>query len=297
MKLPRVLVLYFAVALIMTTTAVAQVRVVASTSDLAYFAREIGGELVEVESIARPSADVHFVEVRPSYMVKARKADVVLKVGLELDQWMDQIIGGSRSNRLIITDCSKYVQPMEVPDFRVDARHGDIHRYGNPHYWLSPVNAAPITDAIVEALSEADPSNADRFRERQRDFLLKLDSGLAELAATIKALGGVEVVTYHNSWPYFNEYVGLVAAGFVEPYPGVPPSPGHVKDLTSLIRENGIRVIGVEPYFDRRVPDRIAQETGAQVVTLYPSVGGRAEGESYLDWLTGNVNALIEAIE
>ena len=286
-----------AAVLTATATTVAEVRVVASTSDLAYFAREIGGELVEVEPIAHPTADVHFVEIRPSYMVKVRKADVVLKVGLELDQWMDQIIGGSRNSKLIAVDCSKYVQPMEVPDFKVDARHGDIHRYGNPHYWLTPFNVGPITDAIVEALSEADPSNADRFRERQRTYLAGLESGLAELASALEMLKGVEVITYHNSWPYFNAYVGLEAVDFIEPYPGVPPSPGHVKDLTSLIREKGIRVIGVEPYFDRRVPDRIAQETGARVVTLYPSVGGRAEDETYLDWLFGNVNSLIEALE
>jgi len=297
MKLLKMIVLCSAAALILTSIAEAQLRVVASTSDLAYFAREIGGELVEVESIAHPSADVHFVEVRPSYMVKVRKADVVLKVGLELDQWMDQIIGGSRNSRLIVVDCSKYVEPMEVPDFKVDARHGDIHRYGNPHYWLTPVNVEPMTDAIVEALSQADPGNADRFRERRKTFLARLESGLAELATTIETLKDVEVVTYHNSWPYFNEYVGLVAAGFVEPYPGVPPSPSHVKDLTSMIRDEGIRIIGVEPYFDRRVPNRIAQETGAKVVILYPSVGGRAQDESYLDWLTGNINALIEALE
>lgn len=297
MKLLKMIVLCSAAALILTSIAEAQLRVVASTSDLAYFAREMGGELVEVESIAHPSADVHFVEVRPSYMVKVRKADVVLKVGLELDQWMDQIIGGSRNSRLIVVDCSKYVEPMEVPDFKVDARHGDIHRYGNPHYWLTPVNVEPMTDAIVEALSHADPGNADRFRERRKTFLARLESGLAELATTIETIKGVEVVTYHNSWPYFNEYVGLVAAGFVEPYPGVPPSPSHVKDLTSMIRDEGIRIIGVEPYFDRRVPNRIAQETGAKVVILYPSVGGRAQDESYLDWLTGNINALIEALE
>ncbi len=297
MQLLRTIVLTSAIALIMAATAVAQVRVVASTSDLAYFAREIGGELVEVESIARPSADIHFVEVRPSYMVKVRKADVVLKIGLELDQWMDQIIGGSRNSRLIVVDCSKHIQPMEVPDFKVDARHGDIHRYGNPHYWLTPVNAGPITDAIVEALSDADPRNADRFMERQETFLSQLDSGLAELVTTIETLKGVEVVTYHNSWPYYNEYTGLIAAGFVEPYPGVPPSPSHVKDLTSLIHDRGIRIIGVEPYFDQRVPQRIAQETGAKVVVLYPSIGGRAEQETYLDWLTGNVNALTEALE
>lgn len=275
----------------------AKVKVVASTSDLAYFASEIGGDLVETDVIAHPTADVHFVETRPSYMIKVRKADVVLKVGLELDQWIDQIIGGSHNSHLIIADCSKYIEPLEVPTFKVDARYGDIHRFGNPHYWTTPDNVKPITDVIVEALVKDDPTNADTYRQRQEQFLVKLQSDLDGLKPMMEKLRGVEVVTYHNSWPYFNAFTGLEAAGFVEPYPGVPPSPGHVKELTAMMEQRGVHVIGVEPYFDQRVPRKIADETGARVVTLYPSIGGRDKNEDYIGWLRGNVTAILEALK
>jgi len=278
-------------------TAPAKVRVVAATSDLAYFVQEVGGDLLEVEAIARPTADLHFVEVRPSYMVKMSRADLALKVGLEMDQWMDRIIDGSRNRRLTVVDCAKYIAPLEVPDFKVDARHGDLHRYGNPHYWLTPDNAKPITDAIVEGLARVDPENAEEYRANQAAWLGQLNSGLAAMKDEIGALAGVEIVTFHNSWPYFNEYTGLESVAFVEPYPGVPPSPTHVKGLIDQINQRGVKVIGVEPYFDRRVPEKIARETGATVVTLYPSVGGRDAGESYLDWLRGNIEAIGEALK
>jgi ABC-type Zn uptake system ZnuABC Zn-binding protein ZnuA len=273
------------------------VKVVTSTSDLAFFAREVGGRLVEVEAIAQPTADVHFVEVRPSHMVKMRRADVALKVGMELDPWMDQIIGGSRNSRLVVVTCSKYIKPLEVPDFEVDARHGDLHRFGNPHYWLTPHNVKPITDAIVEGLTRVDPDHAKEYENNQERYLDRLEAGLKDVAGLVEQLRNLEIVTYHNSWPYLNEFAGLRAAGFVEPYPGVPPSPTHIKKLAELIRERRIRIIGVEPYFDRRVPEKLADETGAKVVTLYPSVGGKSPDETYLESLVGNLEALLEALQ
>jgi ABC-type Zn uptake system ZnuABC Zn-binding protein ZnuA len=275
----------------------AKVRIVTSTSDLAYFAEQMGGDLVTVESITSPRADAHFVEVRPSYMVKVKRADLALKVGLELDLWMDRIIDGSRNSELEIVDCSRYVEPVEVPTFKADARHGDLHRYGNPHYWLTPANIEPITQAILEGLAVVDPEHAETYRSRRDAYLAEVDAELPRLKEKARALNGREVVFYHNSWPYFSAFTGTKAAGFVEPYPGVPPSPSHVSELTELIRRRDIAVIAIEPYFDRRVPQRIADVSGARVVTLYPSVGGREQNESYLEWLEGNMDALIKAFE
>ncbi len=274
----------------------ARLRVVASTADLAYLASQVGGEHVDIDRIASPRADAHYIEVRPSFMVKVGKADVALKIGLEMDQWMDRIIDGSRNGRLEIVDCSKYIEPLQVPTFKVDARYGDLHRFGNPHYWLSPDNLAPITQAIVEGFAMVDPAHTQDYMARRDAFLAEVEAHLADLAEQARPLAGLEVVFYHNSWPYFNAFVGTVAVGFVEPYPGVPPSPSHVAKTIELIRRREIQVIAMEPYFDRRVPEKIASETGATVVTLYPSVGGRDKDESYVEWLSGNIEALKEAI-
>ncbi len=279
---------------ILTGSVLAEIKVVTSTSDLAYFVREIGKEKVEVEAIAPPDADVHFVEVRPSHMIKVARAEILFKVGLELDMWMDKIVDGSRNSRLVIVDCSKYIRPVEVPAFKADARYGDLHRFGNPHYWLGPQNVPAITDVIVEGLSRLAPGEESYFRANQKQLLENIETGVAAIRDKLDKLKGREVIFYHNSWPYFNEFSGLVAAGFIEPYPGVPPTPTHIKELIDLVTQSDIRVIAIEPYFDRRVPDKIASASKAQVVILHPSIGGRQANESYLDWLKGNVNALWE---
>lgn len=278
-----------------TTPAADKATVVAATSDLAYFAREIGGDLVEVSYIAPPAGDIHYVEIRPSYMMKLNKADIALKVGLELDTWMDRLIDGSRNNKLTVVDCSKYIEPEEVPTFKVDASYGDLHRFGNPHYWLGPQNVGAIVRAITEGLAEADHANAETYRANSEKLMTELDAGIEQLREKAAALKDQEIVYYHDSWPYFNTFTGLRAASFIEPYPGVAPSPTHVKEVIDLVNSRGIKVLAVEPYFDKRVPEKIASHTEAKVVTLYPSLGARDKNETYLQWFESNLNLLLEA--
>lgn len=293
----RIYALVAALMVVLPLSVSARINVVASTSDLAYFAKTIGGDSINVESIASPKADLHYVEMRPSYMVKVRDADVVFKVGLELDMWMDRIVDGSRNNHVKVFDCAKYITPMEVPTFKADASYGDLHRFGNPHYWISPASVEPITRVILEGLSSVDPAHTSFYTKNRDDFLAMLDKELPAIKTEAAPLQGMEIITYHNSWPYFAAYFGLKLPGFVEKYPGVAPSPSHIRDVVDLVKQDHINVIAMEPYFERRVPEKIADMTGAAVVTLYPSIGGRNENESYLDWLRGNVEALLGAMK
>lgn len=274
-------------------SALAKVNVITSTTDLAYFARVVGGEWVEVQSIAPATADLHFIEVRPSYMTKVSHADVVAKVGLELDPWMDRIVDGSHNDHVLTIDCSRYVQPLEVPTSKADARYGDLHRFGNPHYWLTPDNVAPITQALAEGLSQADPAHAEQFTSNRDAYLKELQAALPGLLEMARPLNGMPCITYHTSWVYFSAFTGLSIQGQVEPYPGVPPSPTHVAELIEQIKKADIRLILVEPYFDKRVPEKIASETNARVVTMYPSLGARRPDESYIDFLRGDIAALL----
>ncbi len=287
---------YLIVVWLMPLALAAKVNIVASSSNLAYFAEHIGGEYVEVSYIAQPASDIHAVEVRPSSMIKVAKADIVLKVGLGLELWIDPIIDGSRNNNLIIVDCSKYVRKLEVPSFNADARYGDLHPFGNPHYWLTPQNAKPITDAIIEGLMKIDAEHDDQFLANQEKLLNDISETTTRLQPKIDKIRGTQIIFYHNSWPYFNEFAGTISAQFIEPFPGVAPSPSHVKKLIDLIKGSDIKIIAMEPYFDKRVPDKIARETGAKVVTIYPSIGGRAKEENYGQWLESNVDALLEAL-
>jgi ABC-type Zn uptake system ZnuABC Zn-binding protein ZnuA len=254
---------------------------VASTTDLASIAKAIGGDAVEVSSINRGGADPHFVEVLPSYMVRVKKAQVYLRVGMDLDRWAQPIIDGSRNDRLLVVDCSKDIPPVDVPTGKVDASQGDIHPRGNPHYWLDPDNGARIGATIADALSRADPAHAEAYRAGLQRFEAALAEKRARWKETAAALSGLQIVTFHNSWPYFCRAFGIEVVGFVEPLPGIEPTPSHTAGLIDMVKARGIRIIGVEPYFSKRTPETIARATGARVVDLPPSVGGAPGANDY----------------
>jgi len=275
----------------------ADVKVVASTTDLASIARYVGGDRVKVESIAIGTADPHYVEVLPSYMMKVAKADIYLKVGLDLDRWANEIIDGSRNGKLIVVDCSQQIAPLQRPTTKVDASMGDVHPQGNPHYWLNPANGLKVAEMITDALAEADGDNFLYYAQRLEQFQKTFEQKESEWMAKATQLEGVEIVTFHNSWPYFTEAFGIQVAGFVEPKPGIPPTPSHTAKIIELVKAKDIKLIGVEPYFSRRSPDTIARSTGAKVVTLPPSVGGAEGADDYFSLFDTILDILSQTTE
>jgi ABC-type Zn uptake system ZnuABC Zn-binding protein ZnuA len=259
----------------------AEVRIVASTTDLASIAEFIGGDKTRVESIAIGTADPHYVEVLPSYMMKVAKADIYLKVGLDLDRWANEIIDGSRNGKLVVVDCSQNIQPLQRPTTKVDASMGDVHPQGNPHYWLNPANGLIVAEMVTDALAAVDGDNFMYYAGRLEEFQQRFEQKETEWMAQAAELEGLEIVTFHNSWPYFTEAFGIQVAGFVEPKPGINPTPSHTAKIIELVKARGIPIIGVEPYFSRRAPNTIARLTGAEVVTLPPSVGGAEGADDY----------------
>lgn len=292
----RAVLVLLAVAVVATgpATSVEKVRIVASTSDLAAIAREVGRDLVEVESIAAGTQDPHFIELLPSYMIRVRKADVFLKVGMDLDYWAQAILDGSRNSRIQVVDCSALVpaeRRLEVPT-RVDASMGDVHKFGNPHYWLDPENGRYVARAIAEGLAKADPGNARSYEANLAAFGAKLDAKLVEWARRAEPLRGLRIVTYHDSWPYFTRAFGIVVADWLEPKPGVKPSPSHVAQLIAKIKAEKIAMVAYEPYFESRTPQLIARQTGVPLVVLPPSVGGVPEVKDYFELFDYNLAAL-----
>ncbi|MDH3197708.1 MAG: metal ABC transporter substrate-binding protein [Candidatus Krumholzibacteria bacterium] len=263
--------------------AAAKVRIVTSTMDLASIAQAIGGANVEVTSLAKGRSDPHYVEVLPSYMVKVSKAQIYLKVGLDLDRWADQIIDGSRNSRLIVVDCSGGVAPLNVPTGKIDASMGDVHPRGNPHYWLDPENGLVIAGSVVAALQRVDAAHASDYQAGYERFESLLRAKQREWALVVERVRGMEIVTFHDTWPYFCAAFGIEVQGFVEPKPGIEPTPSHTAGIIELIKAREITVIGVEPYFSARTADVIARETGARVVTLPPSVGGVEGADGYFE--------------
>jgi len=286
----------------LTGAAQAKLRVVATTQDLAALAREVGGDQVEVDAIAKGYQDPHFVEAKPSFLIQLSKADLLLLVGLDLESgWLPGLITQSRNSRIQVgvpgyLDASRGVEILERPSGTVTRAMGDVHPLGNPHYWLDPENGRAIARHIAERMTHLDPDRAAHYRAGLADFEHRLDAAVPRWMDKARSFAGAKVVTYHNSWPNFVKRFGLDVIGYVEPRPGIPPSPAHTLSLINSMKSNAVRAILVEPYFDLKTPDAIARATGAQVLVLSPSVGGVKQATDYFALFDYNLDLLIRAL-
>lgn len=280
-----------------------KLQIMTATTDLAALALEVGGDKVAVESIARGYQDPHFVEAKPSFLLKLRHADLLIVVGLELEiGWLPPLITQSTNPKIQVAapgyfDASRYAKILEIPTGNVTRAEGDVHPQGNPHYWLDPENALRIAKAIANKLSEMRPGDAGYFAQRYSSFEQRLKQADQQWLAQMKPYAGRKIVTYHRSWPNFAEHFGLNVAGYVEPRPGIPPSPQHTVELIGQMKRDGIKVIVVEPYFDLKTPNSVARETGAQVVVLAPSVGGEKEITDYFKLFDYDIAKLKQAFD
>jgi zinc/manganese transport system substrate-binding protein len=293
MKRQSILLLF---ALFLSTVSLhATIKAVASTSDLANIAGIVGGDNVTIDFIVRGEQNPHYIEVKPSYMMKLRNADLFFVVGMQLELWSSQIVDGSRNTKLRIVDCSGSIHKLEVPATKVDASGGDVHPYGNPHYWLDPENAKIVADEMCAAFTELDPAHAVAFSTNLRTFKASVDEKLVDWKRRMAPFNGRKLVTYHSSFSYFADRFGLVVAAYVEPKPGISPSPSHTVELIQRMKKEDIRIIGLEQYFEENVPQQIAQAAGARVVHLSTSVGGRDGTDSYLSLIEYDVQQIEKA--
>ena len=278
-----------------------KLRVVASLPDLKALTEAVGGDLVEVDTLARGDQNPHDLEVRPSLMVKLRRADLLVRNGVGGDPWVEPLVRGSGNSRLMpggpgLVDASRGIQVLGVPQGPVDRSQGDVHPEGNPHFTLDPANAGIVTANILEGLARLAPEHRPALEARRREWLARLDPALRRWQESLAPYRGVRVVTNHDSWIYFLDRFGLVSAGTVEDRPGIPPSPGHVADLVRRMKSEQVRVVIYEPWADRKLIDRIAREAGAQAIGLATAVGAAKEATSYLDLFEFNVRALAQAL-
>ena len=295
--------LFFGTLLPLPTRADNKLQVMTTTTDLASIAQEIGGDKISVESIARGYQDPHFVDPKPSFLLKLSRAQLLIVVGLELEiGWLPPLITQSSNSRIQVgapgyLDASRFARILELPTGQVTRAEGDVHPLGNPHYWLDPDNGLRIAKGIQNKLSEMRPSDANYFAERYEAFEKRLKESDEKWQAQMKPYAGRKVVSYHRSWPNFAEHFHLNVVGYVEPRPGIPPSPKHTVELIGLMKREGVKVIMVEPYFDLKTPNSIARDTGGKVVVLMPSVGGEKEITDYFKLFDSDIAKLKQAFE
>jgi zinc/manganese transport system substrate-binding protein len=283
-------------------SAFAKVRVVTTTTDLASIAKEVGGDKIDVESLGHGNQDPHFVDPKPSFMVKLQKANLLVVVGLDLEiGYIPPLIDGSRNPRIVkgaagYVDASIGCEILDIPKVRIERSMGDIHIFGNPHYWLDPVNGKFIARNIAQGLGRVDPANASFYMTNAKRFAAKLDAKLNEWKKKLAPYKGYEIITYHAGWPNFARRFGFTIAEHVESKPGIPPSPTHTMAVINTIKEKRIKVIIVEPFHDRKAPDAIAAKTGAKVLVLPTSVGGAEGVDTYIGLFDYNIDQLAAAL-
>jgi zinc/manganese transport system substrate-binding protein len=298
----KILLLGFALALAQATPARAVVRVVSSIQDFASIADSVGGKRVETFALSRGYQDPHFVEPKPSFILKLSKADLLIVAGLDLEVgYLPPLLDQSRNGKIRpgspgYLDASIGCDILERPTGVVTRAMGDVHPFGNPHYWLDPNNGRVIARAIAAKLSEIDPTGAADYRANLAAFETKLADAEKRWEAALGPFAGTEIVTYHNSWPNFLKRFQLKAAGYIEPKPGIPPSPSHTVEIINLMNTRKIGVILMEPYFDERTPRSVAQKTGATLLRFIPSVGGVPDARDYIALFDYDVKILADAL-
>ena len=284
------------------TAAHAKLNIVASTPDVGSIAKEIGKDKIEVMSIAKPTEDPHFVDAKPSFIVKLNKADMLIDGGLHLEiGWLPNLVVGARNKKILAGEngylvASAGVPIMEVPT-SADRAMGDVHPMGNPHFMLDPANGKIVATHICDRLCQIDASNCAYYKDNLKGFLKRLDQKLSEWQKTLEPFRGTKIVTYHKTFSYFANRFNLNVAGTLEPKPGIPPSPTHINSLIPMMKNEGVKLILIEPFRERKTPEFAASQTGAKIVVFPIMVGGQKEVEDYLSIFDYTINQIVSALK
>ena len=283
-------------------TSQAKLSVVATTPDLAAVASAVGGDKVSVLALAKPTEDPHFVDARPNHIVALNRADALIEGGAELEiGWLPPLVEGARNSKILPGTPGRIVASdgialLDVPA-AADRSKGDIHAMGNPHFMMDPVNARTVAAGIADAYCRIDAADCPAFKSNLAAYQAKIDAKMKEWSAQLAPFAGTAIVTYHPTWRYFAQRFGLKSEIYLEPKPGIPPSPPHLAEVITKMTEQKIKVILVEPYQPRKVAETVAGHTNATVVDVAQFPGGRpgTDGD-YLSLMDSNVKAIAAAL-
>jgi ABC-type Zn uptake system ZnuABC Zn-binding protein ZnuA len=278
-----------------------KVRVVTTIPDLKSLAEAVGGSLVDVESLTRGTQNLHEAEVRPSMMLKLRRADLLIENGAELDTWVDVAVTGANNANIARggrgrIEVSRGIPLLDVPSTRVDRSMGDVHPLGNPHFSLDPGLAPVITQNILEGLARVAPQHRAAFEHNRAAFLVKVEEAMARWTTAMQPVRGAKVVVYHPTFVYFLARFGLVKVGSIEERPGIPPSPQHLVSLIRQMKDDKIKVVLVEPWNDQKLANRVAEEAGARAFVMASAVGAVKGADNYLAAIDHNITTLVNAL-
>jgi ABC-type Zn uptake system ZnuABC Zn-binding protein ZnuA len=281
-------------------TAQANLKIVTTSTDFADIARQIGGDKVAVHSVMKGPENVHNVMAKPTEMVFLNDADLFVHGGLDSEPWRDNLLKGARNPRVMSgkpgnVDMSNGIELKEVPTGKIGRDQGDVHAYGNPHFQLNPQNAQRMAATLVKSMMQADPANADLYKENAKKFVIEMADLSRELREKCAPYAGLRVVSFHAAWEYFADAVPIQIAGTIEPKPLITPSPAQVRQCIDMMKQQGVKVVIVETYSDDKLAQRIADEAGAKCIRLPDHVLGLPEADTYQKLFRYNVDRILAA--
>jgi len=280
----------------------AKISVVTTLTDLADFTRAVGGDLVEVRSLATGVEDTHGVPMKPSFVPVMNRADLLVLVGFDCEHaFLPALLEASKNPRIQsgrpgYVDCSKGIVPRDVPT-STEHSAGDVHPYGNPHYMLDPVLAKTAIANIYNALAAFAPQHQAEFARNRDVYLAVLDAKIAGWKNELRPFKGLKFVSYHEHWPYFAERFGLVYYGTIELKPGIDPTARHIEEMVASMKADHVPLVVREPQFPEKVPKRIAEQTGATMITLPIMPGGVPHTETYIKMMDYIVQTMVTAMQ
>jgi ABC-type Zn uptake system ZnuABC Zn-binding protein ZnuA len=276
----------------------AQLHVVATLPVYASLAKEVGGDRIEVKTLAPPNQDPHFLDAKPSYAVDLNKADLLIEGGLELEVgWLPPVVVQSRNSKILRSspgnvNLAEGINVLEVPKTMVDRSLGDIHPLGNPHAWLDPRNVKVMAANIYQHLVKVDPEGKTYYEDRLKNFLGRLNAAMAKWTTEIQSFKGKDAITFHKSFSYFADWTGLNVVATIEPKPGIPPSSGRVDELLRLMPNYQVKVILVENFYPKKIPEYLSEKANIPMV-IVPTDTGEVGTATYFDL----IETLIQDIQ
>src|SRR6266513_2503739 len=280
----------------------AKINVVATLPDFGSLAREIGGDKINLTVLAKATEDPHFVDARPSFVVSLRNTDVLIDGGAELELgWLPPLLQNARNPKIEIgkpgrVQASQGIRLMNVPA-NVTRAAGDVHALGNPHFTVDPIIAKAIAQHIAQSFSALDPADAAFYQANYKKFEAAINAKLQQWGAALLPFKGQHIAAYHDSWPYFGHRFGLEIDIFLEPKPGIPPSPSHLAEVIAQMKAQKIKAIIVEPYHDRKIAERVASATVAKVVDFAQYPGALPGTDNYIKLIDALVSRLAAALK
>ena len=282
--------------------AAGKLNVVATTTMIEALVKEIGGDKIEVRHVASPKFNLHFIQPKPSDVRNVANADLFVFTGLDLEAWADPLLEAAGKPSLFRggehnVDLSTGIKLLRVPTGSLSRSMGDLHLFGNPHYMMSPESIKIAANNLLGKLKTEDPANASYYEAREKDFISRLDARIDEWKKLCAHCKGKEVISYHDDFEYMADFLGIKVEQFIEPKPGIPPTPKHLEFLESYVKEKGVGAIVMPTYFPKNVAERLVKRVGAKVVTVCQNVGEVTETDSIFDLFDYNIKHISEALK